>query len=279
MAGILDSKSRVIDFALTPQGRRQLAAGQLVFDRASVSDRSSFYERSEEGAADATNRIYFETYSSTADQITLETDDSGQLLPFGGVNLQFASLSQDVAGTSASNFTSHKILLSDDPDDRQKLEFEIAGSQFVFYPSMPSVRQQPDVSIDSIESVLFDKRLASKKNFMYMPPENVDGSRLGYYSDVRQKFSGESFSDLMSGEKGTKYQTFTTGFAGTSPSNTLNIQVYQTNQGSGLRKLDLIDYGLAKLGGKEGHVIFAGRVVNNSYDFPVFVNILTLVLT
>ena len=57
MAGILDSKSRVIDFALTPQGRRQLAAGQLVFDRASVSDRSSFYERSEEGAADATNRI------------------------------------------------------------------------------------------------------------------------------------------------------------------------------------------------------------------------------
>ena len=279
MAGILDSKSRVIDFALTPQGRRQLASGQLIFDRATVSDRSSFYEGSETGAADASNRIYFETYSTLSDQVTLEADDSGQLLPFGGANLQFASAESNIAGTSASNFSSLKVLISDDPEDRQQTAFKLDGTQFVFYPSMPDLRQSPESRIDAIESVLFDKRLAKKKNFLYLPPENESGSRLGHYTDIRQKFLGEEFSDLMSGEKGTKYQAFVTRFRETSPSNSLNIQVYQTNQGAGIRKLDLIDYGRASFGGKDGHVFFAGRVLLNSFDFPVFVNILTIVLT
>ncbi len=321
MAGILDSKSRVIDFALTAEGRRQLASGKLVFSKATVSDRSSFYERDGSGATDATKRVYFETYVSNTDQVTLETDDSGQLIPFGGKNLEFASLS-NVSQVSADNFSSLKILLTDDPDDRRTNQFQLIGKEFIFYPASADAQRPAEAKIDEIESLLFDKRLSRKKNFMFLPPVNEDGSRLGYYTDVRQQLETDDVGDgdagqrlsenqqlvlslgddsfekrentrvlqiggrvptlgsIMSGQKGTKYQTFVTNFRQTTPQNNINLQVYQQNEGeSGLIKLDLIDFGEAQFSGRTGHVIFAGRIMNNSFAFPVFVNILTLVLS
>lgn len=279
MAGILDSKSRVIDFALTAEGRRQLASGKLVFSKATVSDRASFYERSGEDAATAADRIYFETYGSATDQVTLETDDSGQLIPFGGRNLEFASLS-DVAQTSGANFSSLKALITDDPEDQQATSFQLDGRDFVFYPSAADPTRPAEARLDEIESVLFDKRLARKRNFQFLPPVNENGDRLGFYSDIRQSLVDDSVDAIMSGARGTKYQAFVTRFRETTPENNINLQVFQQNKGeSGLIKLDLIDFGVAQFSGRTGRVIFAGRIMNNSYDFPVFINILTLVLT
>lgn len=279
MAGALDSKSRVIDFALTPVGRQKLADGQLIFEKATVSDRSSFYEWDGTGATDATQRLYFETYSAASDQITIESDDSGQLIPYGGRNLMFASLGEDIAGTSGANFSALKVLLTDDPDDPQQTAFNISGRRYIFYPTMADISRSPESKIDAIESVLFDKRLSTKTNFMFMPPVNADGSRLGYYSDVRQEFTGEDAEELMTGGKGTKYQAFISKFMDTSPRNTINLQIFQHTNEAGIKKLDLIDLGMTTFAGVTGHVVFAGRVLNNSYGFPVFVNILTLVLT
>ena len=278
MAGALDSKSRVIDFALTPVGRQKLADGQLIFEKATVSDRSSFYEWDGTGASDATQRLYFETYSASSDQITLESDDSGQLIPYGGRNLMFSSLGEDIAGTSGANFSALKVLITDDPDDQQETAFKIIGRRYIFYPTMPDISRDPVSKIDAIESVLFDKRLSKKTNFMFMPPVNADGSRLGYYTDVRQEFADEDAEELMTAGKGAKYQAFISKFADTSPRNTLNLQVFQHTNETGVKKLDLIDFGRTTFGGTTGHVVFAGRVLNNSYGFPVFVNILTLVL-
>jgi len=279
VAGILDSKSRVIDFALTPQGRRQLANSRLVFEKATVSDRSSSYVKDGTDADDATSRVYFETYSADVDQITVETDDSGQIIPYGGRNLRFSSLAGDVATTSGENFSSLKVLLTDDPDDPEKTSFTVKGKSFIFYPTIPDLSREAEASVDTIESVLFDKRMRRKRNFAYLPPTNLDGSRLGHYTDIRQALVDDEVESLMTAKSGTKYQAFTSRFIETSPQNTLNIQVFQQNHGeSGLKKLDLIDFGLASFAGRRGHVIFAGRVVNNSYEFPVFINLLTLVL-
>jgi hypothetical protein len=302
VSGILDSKSRVIDFSLTRQGKAQLASGKIRFDKATVSDRSSFYEKDENGATDATRRIYFETYSMPYDQITLESDDSGQLLPFEGTEYTytptgvftpsgdpvndanfFASFGQILAGSSASNLDKLKVLITDDPDDKQKTEFALSGDNFIFIPSIPDFTRNPDVHIDEIESLLFDKRLSSKPNFRFLPPVNVDGRKLGNYADVRQQIQDDSGEDvniskMLSGKSGTKYQIFTTKFPKTSPKNNLNIQIFETSRDAGLRKLDLIDAGIQKYKDKSAHVVFAGRVLRNSFQFPVFVNILTLVL-
>jgi hypothetical protein len=300
VAGILDSKSRIIDFSLTPQGRAQLASGRIRFSKASVSDRSSFYEQTGEGASDATERIYFETYSTSADQVTLETSDNGQLVPFvtpsytvtstgiytsaGDPVLDgniFSSVGSDIAGASGDNFASLKVLITDDPDDRRKTDFKVDGKSFLFYPTMPDFRISPDRHIDEIESLLFDKRLNRQSNFKFLPPVNENGSRLGYYSDVRQRFEENedaSISNLLSGASGTRYQVFTSIFRQTSPQNSINLQIFETTKKAGIRKLDLIDFGRVKFRGRDAHVAFAGRVIRNSFEFPVFVNMLTLVL-
>jgi hypothetical protein len=268
-----------------------------------VSDRSSFYERDENGATDATSRIYFETYSTTSDQITVETDDSGQLLPFVGTEYTFtpmgvftpngdpvndanlfASLGSSLAGTSVANLEKLKLLITDDPDDKQKSEFTISGDSFIFIPSSPDFRRKPDLHIDEIESLLFDKRLSNKPNFKFLPPVNADGRKLGNYADVRQQIQedddGENITVskfLTSDKTNIKYQIFTTKFKNTSPRNNLNVQVFETNRTAGLSKLDVIDYGVQKYKDKSVHILFAGKVLRNSFQFPVFVNILTLV--
>ena len=291
MSGILDSKSRVFDFALTPQGRRQLASGKIRFVKATVSDRSSFYEKEPGGGAtDATQRIYFETYQRSGDQVTVESDDSGLLLPFPGANqdaanadtytnrAEFASSGASLALDSASNFLGLKVLLTNSDSDELD-EFTIRGSEFVFYNTLSTASKEKHV--DHIESVLFDKRLQRKNNFLYLPPINDRGRQLGTYSDIRQGFNDGpdvAVSDLISGKKGEKRQIFTSNFSGKPRDNILNIQVFEKTRSAEIRKLDLIDFGEIRQGDKRVRVIFAGRVLLNSFQFPTFFNILTLVL-
>jgi hypothetical protein len=303
VAGILDSKSRVIDLVLTPYGRRQLASGALRITSATVADRASYYVREETGGAeDATERIYFESFSTPGDQVTLESNDQGQLLPFvadnftvsgesaydeAGVSLQdparFASLGEELSSASGENFSRLKILLTDDPEDPQTTNFELRGTTHSFVPAVPDLMRPPRVHVDSLESLLFDKRLARKPNFRYLPPVNDVGSQLGNYKDVRQQFDASleetNISSLLAGSSGTQYQIFRTTMEQTSESNNIALQVFETTSRNGIRKLDLIDFGTVTLQGRQVRVVFAGRVFINSYEFPTFVNVLTLVLT
>lgn len=87
MAGILDSKSRVLDFVLTQEGRNQLANDSLEFRFASLSDSACFYRSGSDFAADdASARIYFEANSSPFDQIVVERGPEGQSVVGFGVN-------------------------------------------------------------------------------------------------------------------------------------------------------------------------------------------------
>ena len=49
MAGILNSKTRILDTILTLEGRRQLADGDFQVKYVSFTDGSSFYQASHEG--------------------------------------------------------------------------------------------------------------------------------------------------------------------------------------------------------------------------------------
>lgn len=139
MAGILDSKSRIMDVVITEQGRRQLASGQMKIEYATFTDLGAFYAGDEDGVLeDPSTRIYFEAASDLpSDLITLETDDSGLLVPYradnfavGGNNMVLSgSLRSKVAIGSAAEAISTAILDSwnnlqvigsDDPlDDEQ----------------------------------------------------------------------------------------------------------------------------------------------------------------
>ena len=45
MAGILDKKTRFIDYVITQEGKRQLASGMLRATYASVNDMHTFYDK------------------------------------------------------------------------------------------------------------------------------------------------------------------------------------------------------------------------------------------
>ena len=76
MAGILDSKERVIDFIITPNGRSQISSGRLKIEFASLSDTQTFYRSAslDRVADDASERVYFETNSSPSDTISPELE-------------------------------------------------------------------------------------------------------------------------------------------------------------------------------------------------------------
>ena len=107
MAGILDAKSRVVDFILTNEGRRQVRSGDLNISFASFTDRDTFYEEEQEGvASDPTGRIYFESTGRYQDQIVVESNL--------GVITNFSTSDYDLNGTTVttSNSSTSSLLLT-----------------------------------------------------------------------------------------------------------------------------------------------------------------------
>ena len=78
--GILDKKTRFIDLVVTQEGRRQIAAGKLRAEFASLSDCNAFYNKGERDSV--AQRLYFEVMSRPENSIVLEKDDSGKLINF-----------------------------------------------------------------------------------------------------------------------------------------------------------------------------------------------------
>ena len=76
MAGILNSKERLMDVLVTPEGRRQAASGQFRIRFASFTDSHTFYESSGSfnRASDSENRIFFEAANRRQHVIVPEID-------------------------------------------------------------------------------------------------------------------------------------------------------------------------------------------------------------
>lgn len=95
MAGILDSKERVIDFIITDEGKRQAMTDGLKVRFASFTDYHTFYETSgsltqQNLASDASSRIFFEAYSRHQDVIVPALNDGVNLTPFRAGQFQVA---------------------------------------------------------------------------------------------------------------------------------------------------------------------------------------------
>ena len=78
--GILDKKTRFIDLVVTQEGKRQIAAGKLRAEFASLADSNAFYDKGDRN--DVTSRLYFEVMERPENAIVLEKDDSGRIFNF-----------------------------------------------------------------------------------------------------------------------------------------------------------------------------------------------------
>lgn len=215
MAGILDPKTRVMDFILTDEGRRQVRDGDLRLAFASFSDMGTFYSEDETGAAtDASVRIYFEAASRPQDRLVVESalgvissfatvgasssfDLSGEQIAtspespahaFETLTLtgsQVSELADDILAGIVNNFNDNQFIAKDDVFS-YKQGFEISDEEVEFRPTSngpidtwlyTSVdnRVRPPI-LSSFDSVPFDRRFAHFPNYKFLPPINAQGS-------------------------------------------------------------------------------------------------------
>ena len=81
MSGVLDNKKRVLDVILTELGRDQMNRGEFDVSFVTFSDKGCQYIDDGAGVASSIlDNVYFETYSSPADEIIPEIDNEGDFV-------------------------------------------------------------------------------------------------------------------------------------------------------------------------------------------------------
>lgn len=213
MAGILNKKERIMDVIVTREGRRQMADGNLRATFASFTDSMAFYEKDAvSGSTDPTDRVYFESYSTEADQIIYEKDDSGRLIGeinqpdltiFGdqifkknsqGDYLEitgsvFASEIEGILTASIYNFRSQQILGSEKGNIFNTKQFDLTRNKVYFeINNFFPFSGNPNDSIIDLQSatpLFFDRRLANLPQFKYLPPIRTDGVEVANFINVK----------------------------------------------------------------------------------------------
>ncbi len=304
MAGILDSKTRILDVVITDQGRRQLASGMMKIEYASFTDQGAFYESDENGVIeDPTNRIYFEPASDLPwDMVTFETDDAGYFLPFrgdditiGGSGLIVSGTSVDITGSATGSAQAVSDTILDSWNKLQVIKTEeIFGDTTGFQLSVGSINYsitenfpftEADVTeavIDDIESLEHDFRLSGLKNFKYLPPINATGATagqpIGNFENINETLDidVQRFASRLGGLEYIDIE-----FIETSIENNFLMQIFELVNGGSISKLDVIDYGEKRSLNKPGSLtrtLFAGKILQDGFGKSTFVNIFTIEL-
>ena len=305
MAGILDTKTRVMDTLVTSEGRRQIASGELRIEYASFTDRQIFYSSGSSGfLEDQGGRIYFEAYSDNNDKIIIESDGDGNLEPFksdeyssyGGSFYTSGSkatpetgvidmISTEVANNATLSFQRQMIIGSRDLNLRDKSTgFTVTPTRADFFISDTSpFNKSTEVyraKVDDIESVFQDFRIANKDNFKFLPPTTRpmgakhNKKELATYTQITQDplDTWEEMEEFLEGKQSQV-------FSFTESSRTSNIigQIFEQH-GNELEKLALIDMGEFSVEGSVNpHVLFAGKLYRDSRGSLTFANLFTLV--
>jgi|CXWK01.1.fsa_nt_gi hypothetical protein len=311
MSGILNSKERILDTIITQQGRKQISTGKLKPVFYSFSDTGTFYDKQDLDNLDIPfeleGRLMFEAASLPQDLICLEKDDSGKLIvkefqrtsgSFVLINGQTydtenqlfvsesASQQNSFLSGSLRNFINLNLL-----SEAKELDINTNSSEFVVSPNSVTFNITRTVpmsgsarvgSIDQIESLFEDKKLSHLSNFDFLPPVNIPRTGttikqpLGNFVDLKQS-SILTLADLY--QEITRFSDYmvSLNFLSTSKNNRIFSQFYEKSESSGIRKLDIIDFGEFEERNIRKHVFFAGKLYRDSTGSDTFVNMFTLI--
>jgi hypothetical protein len=211
MAGILDSKERVMDFIITQEGKRQAGFGELRVKFASFTDLQTFYEKSGSAdlpdlADDASDRIFFEAYSRYQDVVVPELEAGYSLRPFrtsdfevagrtiasgtfqvgfvNALNLITASdlpaAMPDLLNGVTQNFNQQQIIGSiDEYSYNNNFSVSLSNPEFFideftnYFRSKEQNQTKGEVLLENLPSIFNDRRFSKFPNFLYLPPENL----------------------------------------------------------------------------------------------------------
>lgn len=309
--GILNSRKRIMDVVITPNGRTALSNGGLGIAYASFTDGQTFYDPgSISGSYDtAMDRIYLESpFSLPQDTLAIVTDDSGKLIPakaFGttidsagtlytgdrvitgsALGTAFSSSVESVTNMFQTAMNYNTVIGTKDPLD-QDPDFIINPQTAKFYLKNSMDEELSVTSVNSAESLFFDRRFANLPQFKFLPPvtrEKGVQKNLAKFKNIK-KFNRFTYADLKrelaaSGTDEAK-QKVDIIFQDTSQTNDIVMQMYEVNH-NGVTKLDAVDYGEVydptDPENPQKRVIFFGKVFQDDTLSTTYVNLFTAVL-
>lgn len=313
MAGILDPKTRVMDFILTELGREQAAQGELSIKYATFTDRATFYSSgSIAGVADdASARIYFEAASSPHDAIVVENDFAGKIKPFraddlvmeGGSVINPIGLSGNTSVIEGKKIIQQSTRILDSITGSlesaqfiRTTDMFIEGRDFVANPKTLffSYNDEPDLPrrrnakatlrVDTMPSLFQDKKLGYLPNFMFMPPRNspnssnIEGDSMGEYVKFRDEFEDSQDPKrvhLFTALNSEKREIY---FTEKTPDNNMIVQPFEFTK-EGVTKLSIIDGGqyIDENTRERRHIFYVGKLCADSKKTTTYVHIFTLV--
>ena len=295
MAGLIDSKTRIIDAQLTLRGKRSLSSGGISVKYISFSDIGAKYESDGTGVAVEPLQLGFEAFNTSNDEITVTTDDFGSLNGFDGdgfsvrpdgsasPSLSSTAVSDLIFSGSLESFDNQRLIstrdaLFNDPGFSVSPN-EISYSVTDTFP----FKDEPSVtSIDDVESLFADKRLSRSIRFQYLPPIQrtitTVGNEIpfGSYANVREDNIKEE--ELETIINSLESHTLTTSRY--TDKNEMCMQLFESSS-SGFAKLDIIEFGnlqLRKESGKQRKLYFIGKIYDDGFGNPTFVNMFDLVI-
>lgn len=270
MAGILDSKSRVMDTLITVTGRDQAARGELDVKFASITDRQIYYRTGSDGMLfDLDDRLYFEAASDDNDIIVYESDSDGYLQPFvsddysiyGGLAFDMTSsqgtneiggnhgsvtfstgsidlVSDAVIMGSTNNFKRQYIVGSRNLAKFDKnTPFKLSVNKIDFSISATSpINTQVDSwkkNTDQIDSVFQDHKLGNLLNYRYLPPvtKQYTGALTGSVMANYSKINQDPLDTYEELEEYLAGKPYQeVNFVETSLANNILAQIFSINQ-------------------------------------------------
>lgn len=298
MAGLLDPKSRVVDAILTSTGKSQAFAGGLKIRYVSFSDVGSKYQGDTSGIViPSSASLGLESFSNLWDNVIVETDESGYMLSFSGDDVTVTpdgKLIVSGAIDSVNEATSYYV--SSSLQSLKNLQIIASSEKSVNDPGLSaypkshtfSVREgvpfngEPHISsVDDVESFFADKRLSNLPNFKFLPPVqrsqavSTPSVPLGRFQDLSETNNYENSDPFTSLEnlEGVSFE-----LSAFTERHTLAMQIFEEVSGT-INKLDVIPYGAVGFSpeGGRSYMYFAGKVFDDGFGTPTYVNIFTLV--
>ena len=318
MAGILNNKERVMDFAITQEGKRQAGIGEMRIRYATFTDLHTFYETSgsleiPKLAADASDRIFFETYNRYQDVIVPELEAGYSLRPFrtkdfevvggtltsGTVNTGISNHPNILSGSELSsnigtvlngitqNFTDQRIVGSiDEFSLYQNVIVTPTTGTFKLSNTTQFLRASSATQktlLEEIPSLFSDRRFADFPNFKFLPPVNrprpgdTEKQPIGNYPRLNEQeiISLDELEQSLVGKQKVDFQ-----FSETSRSNNLVVQFFEQDT-SGVEKLSVVDFGEFEDDDPNSpgkRVLYIGKVVRDGFGSETFLCIFTVVI-
>lgn len=281
MAGILDPKTRILDFQVTKAGRKNLAdAGDLGIKFISFSDKGASYEKvptptnisfiapeSAKKIAIENDQLSFESYTTTQDYVAYVSGSS------------FGLTAKERSNKFIQNLLNLSLVQSLPPkEERDGFEyFDISSGEIEFVAE----QKDPEVltaDIDGLKNVYQDRHFQHLQNYRFLPPVNsVTQNALGTFTRLNEQeiLTIQQLESILQKKKSSKVDIS----GELSVKNLIVRLIEDTGTGAAATSapLELIDYGVYRDGSATKRVLFAGKYEENSDGTLTFINLFTLV--